>query len=156
MKPLEFAQKYPDEESCITKLRELREREIRVCPRCGHKEWYWKSDKLSYECKKCRHRESIRKGTVMENSKLPFLYWFMTMHLLTTTKKTFSAIELQRQLGHKRYQPVWEMLHKLNGLCDKLNSQGSGERKFDRLLLASVGHVTDFKHRVYNKRLGLA
>jgi len=35
------------------------------------------------------------------------------MHLLTGTKKTFSALELQRQLGHKFYEPVWYMLQKL-------------------------------------------
>ena len=46
MKLLEFTQKYPDEESCIAKLRELRERDVHVCPKCGHKEWYWKGDKL--------------------------------------------------------------------------------------------------------------
>jgi predicted RNA-binding Zn-ribbon protein involved in translation (DUF1610 family) len=67
MKLMEFTQKYPDEESCIAKLRELRERDVHVCPECGHKEWYWKGNKLCYECKKCHHRESIRKGTVMEN-----------------------------------------------------------------------------------------
>jgi hypothetical protein len=55
----------------------------------------------------------------MENSKLPFRYWFVTMHLLTATKNTFSALELQRQLGHKRYQPVWEMLHKLRSVMGK-------------------------------------
>jgi hypothetical protein len=32
MKLLEFTQKYPDEESCIAKLRELRERDVHVCP----------------------------------------------------------------------------------------------------------------------------
>src|SRR5690606_2540333 len=34
-------------------------------------------------------------------------------HLLTATKGSFSAAELQRQLGHKRYQPIREMVNKL-------------------------------------------
>lgn len=55
----------------------------------------------------------------MENSKLPFRYWFITMHLLTATRNTFSAMEFQRQLGHKRYQPIWEMLHKLRDVMGK-------------------------------------
>ncbi len=58
----------------------------------------------------------------MHGSKLPFQYWFIAMHLLTSTKKTFSAKELQRQLGHKRYEPIWAMLHKLRivmGLRDE-------------------------------------
>ena len=35
------------------------------------------------------------------------------MFLLTTTKKGFSSKEIQRQLGLKRYEPVWAMVHKL-------------------------------------------
>jgi transposase-like protein len=41
------------------------------------------------------------------------------MHLLTATKKTISAAELQRQIGHKRYQPIWELLHKLRSVMGK-------------------------------------
>ncbi len=35
------------------------------------------------------------------------------MFLMSTTKKGFSAKEIQRQLGLKRYEPVWAMVHKL-------------------------------------------
>jgi len=41
------------------------------------------------------------------------------MHFLTATKNIFSAMELLRQLGHKRYQPIWEMLHKLRDVMEK-------------------------------------
>ncbi len=44
------------------------------------------------------------------------------MHLLTSTKKSFSAKEMQRQLGHKRYEPIWAMMHKIRlimGLRDE-------------------------------------
>ena len=55
----------------------------------------------------------------MHKSKLPFRYWFIAMHLLTSTKKSFSAKELQRQLGHNRYHPIWHMLHKLRAAMGK-------------------------------------
>jgi len=35
------------------------------------------------------------------------------MFLMSATKKGFSAKEMQRQLGLKRYEPVWAMVHKL-------------------------------------------
>lgn len=35
------------------------------------------------------------------------------MFLIAGTKRAISALEVQRQLGRKRYQPVWEMMHKL-------------------------------------------
>lgn len=39
--------------------------------------------------------------------------WYKTIFLLTATKKGFSSKEIQRQLGAKRYEPVWAMVHKL-------------------------------------------
>ena len=49
----------------------------------------------------------------MHGSQLPFRYWFIAIHWLTSTGKSFSASELQRQLGHSTYNPIWAMLHKL-------------------------------------------
>lgn len=58
-------------------------------------------------------RQSFRSGTIMENSKLSFMLWYKTIFLLSTTKKGFSLKEIQRQLGLKRYEPVWAMVYKL-------------------------------------------
>ena len=49
----------------------------------------------------------------MHRSHLPFRYWFIAIHLLTSIKKSFSSKEIQRQLGNKRYEPIWEMMHKI-------------------------------------------
>jgi transposase-like protein len=49
----------------------------------------------------------------MQGSNLSFLVWYKTMFLLTATKKGFSSKEIQKQLGLKRYEPVWAMVHKL-------------------------------------------
>ena len=35
------------------------------------------------------------------------------MFLLTARKKGFSSKEIQCQLGLKRYEPVWAIVHKL-------------------------------------------
>ena len=32
---------------------------------------------------------------------------------MTMTKKGFSAKEMQKQLGHNRYQTIWRMMHKI-------------------------------------------
>jgi len=45
------------------------------------------------------------------------------MHLLTSTKTSFSAKEVQRQLSHKRYEPIWGMLHKLRQAKGKRDEQ---------------------------------
>jgi len=110
---LNFIEKFPDEDSCIAYYKDIRDQVGIKCTKCGHDKHYWNKSKNQFECKRCKYRTTIKKGTVLENSKLPILYWFIAIHLITSTKKTFSASELQRQLGHSRYEPIWEMLHKL-------------------------------------------
>lgn len=123
MNLLNFIVHYPDEDSCKKKLKSIRDKEGVVCSHCGSKEHYWKSDKWQYECKSCKTRTTLKSGTVMHGSQLPLRYWFVAMHLLTATKKSFSAIELQRQLGHKYYEPIWAMLHKLRLAMGKRDEQ---------------------------------
>jgi hypothetical protein len=113
MKLIEFTQHFPDEASCRITFKQYREQEGIKCIKCGNKTHYWKKNREQWECKKCHHRTTLKSGTVMHNSKLPFRYWFIAMHLISSTKKTFSAKEIQRQLGHKRYEPIWSMMHKL-------------------------------------------
>jgi hypothetical protein len=114
-----FSKSFPEENACIAHFKAQREQNGVVCLKCGSKEHYWLKGKLRYECKHCHYRQSLRSGTVLEYTKLPFSYRYVAMHLLTSTKKSFSAAALQRQPGHKRYQPVWEMLDKLRDVMGK-------------------------------------
>jgi len=120
---IDFIQEYPDEESCKAKFKQYREHVGVVCPKCGGENHYWQRDKECYECKRCKHRQSLRANTVMHKSKLPYRYWFIAMHLLTGTKKSFSSKELQRQLGHNRYHPIWHMAHKLRDAMGKRDGE---------------------------------
>jgi len=113
MRLLEFNEHYPDEASCKAEFKKYREQEGVRCKKCGSTSHYWKKKREQWECKKCTHRTTLKSGTVMQNSKLPFQYWFIAMHLITSTKKSFSSKEIQRQIGHKRYEPIWAMVHKL-------------------------------------------
>jgi len=55
------------------------------------------------------------------------MIWYKTMFLLTATKKGFSSKEIQRQLGLKRYEPVWAMVHKLRKAMGNRDSRYSLE-----------------------------
>ncbi len=123
MNLLNFSAQFPDEDSCKANWKEYRDKQGVVCPKCGSTEHYWKSDKENYECKSCKYRQSLRSNTVMHGSQLPFRYWFVAIHLLTSTKKSFSASELQRQLGHTTYNPIWAMLHKLRLAMGKRDAE---------------------------------
>jgi len=123
VKLLDFDKHFPSEAVCIEKFKEIRIKSGIVCPHCGSTKHLWFPTSMHFECKSCHSRHSLRSGTIMHGSKLPFLYWFKAIHLLTSTKKTFSASEIQRQLGHKRYQPIWEMLHKIRSVMGQRDAQ---------------------------------
>ena len=93
----QFEYRFPTEESCIDYFKDVRLKELGVCPKCGHMEYYWLTGKQTFECKSCRHRIPLTKGTVMEHSKLPMRTWFYTMHLMTSIKQVLSAKEVQHQ-----------------------------------------------------------
>lgn len=119
----EFINRFADEAACVAHFKEVRDQLGIMCKKCGCSEHYWKSDKKSYQCKKCGKRITLRSGTALENSNLPYLHWFKAMHLLTSTKKTFSALEIQRQLNHKSYEAIWSMLHKIRLAMGKRDSR---------------------------------
>ena len=107
-----FTANFGTEEDCRNHFKSERDKIGLIC-KCGSNEHFWIKSRWSYECKKCRSRTSLRSGTIMENSNLSFLIWYKTMFLMSVTKKGFSAKEIQKQLGLKRYEPVWAMVHKL-------------------------------------------
>lgn len=130
MKIVDYFSHYPNEASCKEEFKRYRESVGIVCKKCSSRNSYWwLACKEQYECKRCGFRMSLKSGTVMENSKLTFQYWFIAMHLMTSTKKTISALELQRQLGHKYYEPIWAMMHKIRlvmGKRDDLHTLSGG------------------------------
>jgi hypothetical protein len=113
MNLFEFNKTFIDNNSCKQYLKELRTKEGVICKGCGNNEHYWKNDKKLFQCKKCGFRTSLKNGTIFEDSHLSLLLWFKAIHLLSTTKKTFSALEVQNQLEYPSYEPIWQMLHKI-------------------------------------------
>lgn len=118
-----FTAHFGTEEACRLHYKGERDRLGVECHRCGHTEHYWIKSRWSYECKQCRSRTSLRSGTVMQGSNLSFLTWYRCMFLMGATKKGFSAQEIQRQLGLKRYEPVWAMVHKLRKAMGKRDAR---------------------------------
>ena len=108
-----FTAHFDSEEACRTHFKEERDKIGIKCRRCGCDQHFWIKSVWSYECKSCKSRTSLRSGTIMQSSNLSFMIWYKTIFLMTTTKKGFSSKEIQKQLGLKRYEPVWAMVHKL-------------------------------------------
>jgi len=123
MNIMQFFKQFPDEDSCREHFKKYRDRVGVTCKKCQCKEHYYLSTINYYKCKECGFRTSLKSGTVMENSKLPYQYWYMAFMFATSTKKSFSALEIQRQLNHAYYEPIWAMMHKIRRIMSKADEE---------------------------------
>lgn len=127
----EFFLKFPDEASCKNHFKAYRDKTGITCKKCNGKDHKWNEKLSQYRCKKCYFKTSLKSGTVMENSKLTYQYWYMAFMLITGTKKSFSALEMQRQIGHKFYEPVWAMMHKIRLTMGKRDAEYKLEKSIE-------------------------
>lgn len=123
MNLIDFNKKFPSEDACVAYFKANCEAQGVVCAKCSCVHHKWKSYRNQWECRQCGHRTGQKAGTVMHSSKLPLMIWFIAIHLITSTKKSFSAAELKWQIGRACYQIVWEMLHKIRGVMYQRDSQ---------------------------------
>lgn len=125
MRLIDFKDLYKDELTCKIEFKKLRDQKGVVCKNCKGSEHRWLVKKEMYQCinTKCNFRTSLKSGTVMENSKMSYFNWFLVEHLFTSTKNNFSALEIQRQVGHKYYEPIFDMCHKLRLIMGKRDSE---------------------------------
>ena len=115
----EFGSRFNTEEKCRAFLKQEREKKGITCKSCSSTDHFYLVNKKQWQCRSCNYRTTLTSGTVMENSNLPFHYWMFCIELMTLSKKSFSALEMQRMLGHKRYEPIWLMMHKIRRVMSK-------------------------------------
>ncbi len=88
-----------------------------VCPKCGvvgeatlmrgttTRPGLWK-------CRACRKPFTVAMGTVMERSHIPPHKWVLAAQLMASSKKSMSALQLQRMLD-TNYETAWFLFHRL-------------------------------------------
>jgi transposase-like protein len=85
-----------------------------VCPHCGSLRHYATKKEGRYRCaeKECRKDFTVTTKSVMESSHAPLTHWAQAFYLLNSSKKGFSALQLQRALGCQ-YKTAWFMHHRI-------------------------------------------
>jgi len=118
----DFQKHFPTEEDCFNYLLKERWPNGFICPRCKHKEAYRITTRKLFQCKNCCYQVSVTAGTVFHKLRQPLLTLFWAVYLVSTTKKSISALELKRKLGIKSYQTAWLLLHKIRKSMDSANT----------------------------------
>src|SRR5580704_8870744 len=64
-------------------------------------------------CRDCKKQFTVTVGTIFEDSHIPLSKWVRAIHLITTSKKGISSLQLMRNLGLGSYQSAWFMSHRI-------------------------------------------
>jgi transposase-like protein len=109
-----------DEVACKTYLQARRWPNGVHCPRCGNvKVFAVGSMPFKWQCYQCDtiegggYRFSVIAGTIFENTNKPLRQWFKVVHLMLTSKKGISSLQIQRQMGFGSYETALNMTHKI-------------------------------------------
>lgn len=109
----DFQRQFASEEACQDYLVACRWPDGFTCPRCGHGRAYRLKELRRWQCAACRYQVSLTAGTILHHTKTPLTVWFWAAYLTVTDTRGMSALLLQRQLGLRRYETAWMLLHKL-------------------------------------------
>lgn len=112
---VDFQRMFPTEQACLDYLSELRWPDGFVCPSCKTAS---PAQRLAtrpavLRCRECRAETSLTAGTVLHRTRTPLRVWFWGAYLVTSQTPGMSALQFQRQLGVRRYETAFQILHKL-------------------------------------------
>ena len=96
----EFMERFDSEDKAMRYFEQQIWKGDRHCPRCRGFETSEASHKtMPYWCKVCRKYFSVKIGTLMEGSHLPYRKWLMGIYLLGTSRKGVSSTKIANDIG---------------------------------------------------------
>ncbi|MBI3699025.1 MAG: IS1595 family transposase [Afipia sp.] len=109
------APQFHNEDAARVWLEAARWQDGPVCPNCGSLKHYKNKSKAGvYRCgeKECRKDFTVMTKSVMERSHAPLTAWATAFHLYASSKKGFTATQLERILGCQ-YNTAWFIHHRV-------------------------------------------
>jgi transposase-like protein len=121
----QFEAMFPNEDACSAYLVSHRWPDGVHCPRCGSVKVFAVSTMaFRWQCYDCAPNSGYRfseiTGTVFENTNKDLRDWFRVIHMMMTSKKGVSALQVQRVMGFGSYKTAHYMCHRIRaGLMDE-------------------------------------
>ena len=143
----QFEKMFPNEDACSAYLVSHRWPDGVRCPRCGLAEKVVAMTTMAFkwQCYNCNpdsgYRFSEIAGTIFENTNKPLREWFRVIHMMLTSKKGVSALQVQRVMGFGSYRTAWHMCHRVRaGLADEQFTKLMGIVEVDETYVGGKAH----------------
>jgi len=122
-----------------------------TCPRCGSEKVSFISTRKLWTCSECKTKKqfTIKVGTILEDSALPYEKWICAFWLIANAKNGISSYEIGRSLGVTQ-RTGWFMLQRIrlamqNGTIVKLGGEVEADESF-------IGGRSRFMHKARKKK----
>jgi transposase-like protein len=153
---------FPDEYACLAYLTSNRWPSGTIrCPRCGNTAVKAHGTMaFNWLCNVCspsetNYRFSVIAGTIFENTNKPLRDWFRVIHMMLTSKKGISALQIHRMMGFGSYKTAWYMCHRVRaGLANEDFRKLMGIVEVDETLIGGDDSNRHFDKKAH-KRGGL-
>ena len=105
---------FPDNETAEAWFTECRWPNGVACPKCGSLSIQERPTRKPqpYRCRDCRKDFSLKTGTLMQGSPLPFRTWALAIYIFTTGIKGTSSMKLHRDLKVTQ-KTAWYLAHRI-------------------------------------------
>jgi len=113
---------YSNEDKCRKYLEALKWPEGTKCPRCGSEKISRITKRDQFDCDACRYQFSVTAGSIFHDSHLPLWKWFLTVYLMTESKKGISANQLKRSLAIS-YKTAWYLCHRIRKAIEEVSDK---------------------------------
>ena len=119
----DFNRDYPDEDTCLERLRNRRYPNGSTCEKCERVTKYHRdAERRSYSCQWCGYHVHPTAGTIFEKSTTSLRLWFYAIFKMASTRCGISAKQLERELG-VTYKTAWRMFHQIRKMLTDDNDQ---------------------------------
>jgi len=126
-----FNQDFPDDTACLEWLKNYIYPNGILCQQCGQVTKYHRvRGRSSYACDRCGNHIAPMTGTIFEHSATPLKSWFYAIYLMSATRCSISAKQIQRELG-VTYKTAWRMFRQIRSLLQEDIPALTGEVEVD-------------------------
>jgi transposase-like protein len=150
-----LSETFSDEDKARAFIESQRWPEGPVCPRCGSTKVYALTPKEGskkpvrkgvYSCGGCKKQFTVRIGTIFEDSHIPLNKWLAAFHLMSSSKKGISSLQLSRELGIT-LKSAWFLSHRIREAMTEKGSLLGGIVEVDETYVGGKPRKGTGKHK---------
>ncbi len=108
----ELRRLFPNNESCLAFIENIRWGKTPVCPHCGSRRTSRFKHENRHHCNACNVSFSATVNTIFHNTRIPLHKWFATLALLLESQYHLSARKLAAEINVNK-NTAWQMLARL-------------------------------------------